>query len=315
MRISIIIPALNEEKTIKDVILDFHKELPQAHIYVIDNCSTDKTGQIAKETLKSIRNGGKVLFESRRGKANAIRSAFSKIDSDIYIMVDADLTYPAKDVHALLNPVMGGAADITVGDRLSGGRYFRENKRMFHNFGNNLVKVVINSIFKSKLNDIMSGYRVLTRRFVKNYPILVEGFELETDLTLHALDKRFTIVEIPIEYIDRPLGSESKLNTIEDGYKVIKTIIKLYKNYQPFSFFSLLALMFLLMGAGAGFPVIYEYVQTQYIRHVPLAILATGLMISSLLFFSIGIVLSTVVKIHKYEFERQLLNYTINSSY
>lgn len=308
MNIAVILPAYNEEKTIRDVVLDFGKELPDASIYVIDNNSRDLTGQIASDTLKKIGNSGRVLFEGRQGKANAIRKAFSEIDADIYVMVDADMTYPASDVHRLIEPVKAGLADMAVGDRMSEGKYQNENKRRFHNFGNNFIKFCINTIFKTELKDIMTGYRVFSRKFVKNYPILIEGFELETDITLHALDNRFSVIEVPIDYRDRPEGSFSKLNTFKDGFRVIFTIVKMLKNYRPFTFFGTLSLICLILGLAAGLPVVYEFLRTQYVSHVPLAILATGLMIFTLLLFSVGLILNTVVKLHKIDYELKLIN-------
>lgn len=308
MNIAIIIPAFNEEKTIRDVVLDFGRELPDASIYVIDNNSGDQTGNIAQSTLSEIKNSGKVLFESRQGKANAIRKAFTEIEADIYVMVDADLTYPANDVHRLIEPVKSGMADMTVGDRMSEGKYRTENKRKFHNLGNNFIKLCINAIFRTNMNDIMTGYRAFSRKFVKNYPVLIEGFELETDITLHALDNRFTIIEVPIDYRDRPEGSFSKLNTYRDGIRVVFTIIRMLKNYRPFIFFGSLSFICFLLGLSAGFPVILEFIRTQYISHIPLAILATGLMIFSLLLFSVGLILNTVVNLHKMNYELRLLD-------
>lgn len=309
MEIAVVLPAYNEEKTIRGVVLDFARELPDASIYVIDNNSKDLTNKIAKETLEEIGNRGKVLFEGRQGKANAIRKAFSEIDADIYVMVDADLTYPASDVHKLIEPIKNGRADMSVGDRMSEGKYHNENKRRFHGFGNYFIKFCINTIFKTDLKDIMTGYRAFTRRFIKNYPILIEGFELETDLTLHALDNRFAIAEVPIDYRDRPEGSFSKLSTFKDGYRVIFTIVKMLKNYRPFTFFGFLSLICFILGLSAGLPVLIEFIRIQYVSHVPLAILATGLMIFSLLLFSVGLILNTVVKLHKADYEQRLLNY------
>lgn len=310
MEIAVVLPAYNEEKTIRDVVLDFDRELPNASIYVIDNNSKDMTNSIAKETLEAIGNRGRVLFEGRQGKANAIRKAFTEIEADIYVMVDADMTYPASDVHRLIQPIESGAADMVVGDRMSEGKYYSENKRKFHNFGNNFIKFCINTIFKTDMKDIMTGYRAFSKKFVKNYPILIEGFELETDITLHALDNRFPVVEVPIDYKDRPEGSFSKLNTFRDGFRVIFTIVKMLKNYRPFTFFGSLSLICLFFGLLAGLPVVFEFLRTQYVSHVPLAILATGFMIFSLLLFSVGLILNTVVKLHKIDYELRLLNYS-----
>jgi glycosyltransferase involved in cell wall biosynthesis len=294
-KISIIIPAYNEELTIKKVIEGFHNELPSVQIVVIDNNSKDKTNFIANEVLSSIGEKGILLFEKKQGKSNAIRKAFREIDSDIYVMVDADLTYSPKDLSKLLAPVINKEADMVVGDRLSGGKYHKENKRLFHNFGNGLVCTLINKIFKANLNDIMTGYRVFSRDFVKNYPILVEGFELETDMTLYAIQNKFNIVEIPIDYKDRPAGSESKLNTFSDGFLVIRRIISIFKNYKPFLFFGIISFLFFLLSIGCGIPVIIEFIETQYVEHVPLAILSTGLMSLSFLFLITGLILDTII--------------------
>ena len=232
-KIVIIIPAYNEELTIKKVVEDFHSELPDATIVVIDNNSNDNTNFIANEALKKIGEKGVLLFEQKKGKSNAVRKAFSEIDSMVYVMVDADLTYWVKDVHKLLNPILNNEADMVVGDRLSGGKYKVENKRLFHNFGNGLVCLLINKIFNVNFNDIMSGYRVFSKHFVKNYPVLVEGFELETDMSLYAIQNKFGVLEVPINYSDRPVGSESKLNTFLDGYVVVRRIFSIFKKALP----------------------------------------------------------------------------------
>lgn len=309
LTIAIVIPAYNEEKTIRGVIHDFHRILPEAELYVIDNNSNDRTYQIAEETLAQVGASGRVIQERRQGKANAIRRAFAEIDADIYVMTDADLTYPAKEAEILIQPVIRDEAEMVVGDRISNGRYHHENKRPFHGFGNALVARIINVIFNSKLNDIMSGYRVFSRKFVKTYPILVEGFELETDLTLHALDKKFRITEIPITYQDRPEGSFSKLNTFSDGFRVLWNIFRIFKDYRPLFFFGSLAVLFALGGIAAGIPVVFEYLETRFITRVPLAILATGLMIVALVTFAIGTILDTVVKIHRFNYELELLRF------
>lgn len=306
--VAIVIPAFNEEITLKKTIIDYHTYLPDAAIYVIDNNSTDSTNEIAKSTIEELGCDGSVFLEKRQGKANAIRKAFCEIDADIYVMVDADLTYPAKEIKKLITPVVNGEADIVVGDRHTMGSYGRENKKELHNFGNWLVKILVNMLFQSKLNDIMSGCRVFNKFFVKNYPIMSSGFELETEMTIHALDKRFNIVEIPIEYKDRQTGSISKLNTIKDGSKVVKTIFLLLKDYRPFLFFGLIAVILGVMGLVFGIPVIIEFIRTRYILKVPSAILATGLFILSLLSLSVAFILDTVSKINKCNYELKLLS-------
>ncbi len=308
-KIGVIIPAYNEEDTIPRVIEESHKELPGAFVCVVDNNSTDSTGSAASKKIRELKLNGIVIFEGRRGKANAVRKAFTAVDADIYVLIDADCTYSMKDARKLINAVTSGSAEMAVGDRLSKGDYREQNKRIFHNFGNQLVRSIINIIFKSRLSDIMSGFRVFSRRFIKNFPILSEGFEIETEMTLHALDKRFMIEEIPVEYRDRPEGSKSKLNTVKDGLRVIKTIFRIYRDYKPLQFFSFPGLLCFLSGILIGLPVISEYIRLKYIYKIPSAVLATGLIITSLLLFSIGLILDTVTRHHKFDYEYSLLKY------
>lgn len=303
-----IFPAYNEEMTIADTLNAFHAEVPEAELWVIDNNSSDDTAKISLETLNKIRAGGGVLYEKRQGKGNAVRKAFMEVDADYYVISDADLTYPAEQARELLAPVLNGEADMVVGNRHAHGRYKSENKRAFHNFGNQLVLFLINTLFKSHLSDIMSGYRAFNRRFVKNYPILVEGFEIETDMTLHALDKRFRIIELPIAYKDRPEGSTSKLNTLHDGLRVIKTIINIFRYYKPLCFFGILSALFFLCGLVAAIPVLSDYIAHGYIYHVPLALLATGLEIVALLMLVVGLILDQGSYYNKCNFERKLLD-------
>lgn len=300
MNIAVLIPCYNEELTIAKVINDFKRELPDAQIYVYDNNSSDNTAQVALE------NGAIVRKEYRQGKGNVVRSMFMNIDADYYIMVDGDDTYPAEFVHSILEPLMKGSADMVIGDRLSNGTYAAENKRQFHNLGNNLVKGLINSLYKSNINDIMTGYRGFNRFFVKSFPVMSPGFQVETELSIHSLDKRFLICEIPIVYRDRPEGSESKLNTVSDGIKVIKTIFTLFKDYKPLIFFSLWGLFFLIFGLLSGIPVIIEFIQTKYITKVPSAMLAVGLIIVSMLSFACGLILDTVVSNWRKAYELEL---------
>jgi glycosyltransferase involved in cell wall biosynthesis len=306
--IAIILPAFNEEKTIQSTIESFYNELPTAHIIVIDNNSSDKTAEIVKSIFKSDNINGTLLFEPKKGKANAIRFAFSNINADIYVMCDADMTYPAKEIHKLITPIQIDHYDMVVGDRHSKGDYEKENKRSLHNFGNKLVNNIINKLFKANLHDIMSGYRAFSKKFVKNYPILVEGFELETDMTLHALDKRFKIKELPITYKDRPQGSQSKLNTLNDGFKVLKTIFNIFRYYKPLLFFSCISFIFAFLSLGFGFPVLQDWFLYKYIYHVPLAILASALGLISIIFFSLGIILDSIAHQHKFDFEQKVLN-------
>lgn len=251
---------------------------------------------------------GGVINEKRPGKGNAVRRAFLDVDADIYILADADLTYPAARAHELMAPIIAGVADMVVGDRHSSGHYAAENKRVLHGFGNRLVRHLVNKLFRSNLADIMSGYRVFNRRFVKSYPILVEGFEIETDMTLHALDKRFRIVEIPVDYRDRPAGSYSKLNTLRDGARVLSTIGNILRYYRPLVFFGGAAVFLALLGVTAGIPVLEEWITERYIRHLPLAILATGLEIVAIVLAAIGLILDSITHQDKRNFERGLLN-------
>ena len=309
MKVALILPAYNEEQTIEATVRAFHVALPEAAIWVINNRSSDETESIALATLSSLGCLGGVLNESRKGKGNAVRRAFLEINADFYVLADADLTYPADRVRDLLAPVLEGRADMVVGDRHSAGHYAAENKRALHGIGNRLVRSLVNGLFNAELADIMSGYRVFNRRFVKNYPILVEGFEIETDMTLHALDKRYRIVEIPVEYKDRPAGSVSKLNTFSDGARVLFVIMQILRYYKPFVFFGWLSILFFLAGLMAAVPVIQDWIQYQYIRHVPLAILATGLEIVAALMFGVGLILDSIVYQKRLDNERQILNF------
>lgn len=303
MKVAVLIPCYNEEQTIGKVVTDFKKELPEADIYVYDNNSKDKTSEIAKES------GAIVRHEYKQGKGNVVKSMFYDIDADIYVMVDGDDTYPAEFVHKLIKPVVDGQADMAIGDRLSNGTYQKENKRPFHEFGNNLVKKAINILFKTNLKDIMTGYRVFNKKFVKNMPVMSPKFEIETEMSLYALDKGFTIKEVPIDYRDRPEGSESKLNTVSDGIKVVKTIIKMFKDYKPLKFFTFMAVIICLIGLIIGAPVIIEFIKTRYITKVPSAVLAMGLVTLSVIIGQCGVILDTVVKNNKENYQLGLLRY------
>lgn len=301
--IAIVIPAYNEERTIRQVIGEFHAVLPEAAVWVVDNNSRDRTRALAQEALADLECRGGVLSERRQGKANAVRKAFREVEAEIYCMVDADLTYPAKELPRLITPVAEGRADLVVGDRISRGGYDRSNTRQFHAFGNRLVRTKINLLFGSELNDIMSGYRVLSREFVKLFPLLSGGFEIETEMTIHALDKRFRILEVPINYQERPAGSVSKLNTFRDGLKVLRTVFFLFKNYRPMPFFLGIAATFFGAGLLVGAPVIYEFATTGLISKVPSAILATGLTIFAVVFFSLALIMDTIVDFHRFDYE------------
>lgn len=304
MKIAVLVPCYNEELTIAKVIKDFKKELPEAEIYVYDNNSKDKTSQIATE------NGAIVRRERRQGKGNVVRSMFRDIDADCYIMVDGDDTYPSEFVHKLIQPISNGEADMVIGDRLSNGTYTNENKRAFHDFGNKLVRNLINKLFSSNINDIMTGYRAFDREFVKNIPILRGGFEIETEMSIHALDKNFLLKEIPIDYRDRPEGSFSKLNTYRDGLRVLRTIFTLYKDYKPMKFFGIIGTLLLLCGFAVGAPVLVEFAYTSFIKKVPSAILASAFVMLSTLSLICGLILDTVVKQHRQMYELLLNDFT-----
>jgi glycosyltransferase involved in cell wall biosynthesis len=288
MKIALLVPCYNEEKTISQVIEDFQRYLPQADIYVYDNNSADATAEIAA------RKGAIVKHEYKQGKANAVRSMFRQIDADIYIMVDGDNTYPASQVNRLLEIMEQRNCDMVVGDRLSNGTYTKENTRAFHNLGNNMVRWLINFIFKSNLNDIMTGYRVFSKRFVKNYPVMCSGFELETEMTIYALNNHLNIEEVTIDFIDRPEGSFSKLNTFTDGRKVIFTIFNLFRHYKPLQFFGSISIFVVLVALFFGIPPIIEFIKYHYVYKIPSAILASGLMIIALLSLAIGLILDTI---------------------
>jgi len=306
--IAVILPAYNEELTIGPTIESFWRAIPGAEIVIVNNNSTDGTEEIARDMLASLGARGRVINEKRQGKGNAVRRAFSDIDADIYVMADADLTYPAEMVGALIQPIISGEADMVVGDRLSEGHYARENKRCFHDLGNHLVKGLINRLFGAGLFDIMSGYRAFNRKFVKNYPILVEGFQLETDMTLHALDKRFRIFETPVPYKDRPAGSFSKLNTFKDGAMVIFTIAQILRYYRPMAFFGTLALLFAMAGIIAAMPVFNDWIAHRYIYHLPLAVLAAALEIVAVMSLGVGLMLDSITHQHRMNAERRLLS-------
>ncbi len=305
--IALILPAYNEALTIAATMEAFHRALPGMRIIVVDNNSTDATQRIASETLQRLGAAGAVLSELRQGKGNAVRRAFLEVEADIYVMSDADLTYPAARVRDLIQPVLENRADMVVGDRLSGGHYRQENKRHFHGLGNALVKWLVNTLFHARLADIMSGYRVFSRRFVLTYPVLIEGFQIETDITLHALDKRLRIAEVPIEYKDRPAGSQSKLNTLGDGARVLFAIVQILRFYRPLFFFGCLGALFCLAGLTASLPVFDDWFRYRYIHHVPLAVLAASLEIVAILCLGIGLILDSIAHQEKMHFEKDLL--------
>lgn len=299
MRIAVLIPCYNEEQTVGKVIADFRAQLPEADIYVFDNNSSDRTAEIARE------KGAIVIPEYQQGKGFVIRSMFRKIDADCYVMTDGDDTYPADCVQRLIEPVLAGRADMVIGDRLS-STYFSENKRPFHNFGNVLVRALINRIFHNDIHDIMTGYRAFSRQFVKSFPVLSGGFEIETEMTIFALDKRFRLEEVPVEYRDRPAGSESKLNTFADGFKVLKTIFNLYKNYKPFSFFSVIACVLAVVCLAFFIPILIQFFRIGSVPHFPTLIVTIGIGTAAVLSFFSGLILDTIQKHNKQMFELYL---------
>ena len=298
-KIAVLIPCYNESKTVKKVVEDFKKELPEAAIYVYDNNSTDGTDEIARKA------GAIVRYERKQGKGNVIRTMFREIDAQCYILVDGDDTYPAKTANEMAKKVLDDDVDMVVGDRLS-STYFTENKRMFHNFGNVLVRKLINIIYKSKIRDVMTGYRAFSYRFVKTFPVLSKGFEIETEMTIHVLDKNMNIENVVINYKDRPQGSVSKLNTYSDGARVIKTIVALYKNYKPLSFFLWISLILVLLGTCFLIPVLVEYAKTGLVPKMPSFLTSIFFYICAIQSFFGGLILDTIVKKEKQDFEIKL---------
>lgn len=298
-KIAVIIPCYNEAKTIKKVINDYKKALPEATIYVYDNNSNDGTDKIALE------NGAIVRYEYKQGKGNVIRSMFREIEADCYLMIDGDDTYPAENAREMCNLILEGKADMVNGDRLS-STYFTENKRLFHNFGNKIVRFSINKLFSNNIRDIMTGYRAFSHEFVKGFPVLSKGFEIETEMTIHAVDKNYKVVEIPVSYRDRPVGSVSKLNTYKDGFKVLKTIASLFKEYKPAIFFNIIALLILIVSLVLGIPVFVEYFKTGLVPRFPSLIVAGILLNIALLLWITGIILQVIVKKHKQLYELML---------
>ena len=295
-KIAVLIPCYNESKTIAKVVKDYKEALPEADIYVYDNNSVDETDKIAKEA------GAIVRYERRQGKGNVIRSMFHQIDADCYLMIDGDDTYPAENARQMCAEVLSGGADMVIGDRLS-STYFEENKRPFHNIGNVTVRYLINKLFHSNVRDIMTGYRAFSRDFVKMFPVLSKGFEIETEMTIHALDKNMLLKEIPVTYRDRPAGSVSKLNTYSDGMKVIFTIFRLFRDYKPLLFFSCISVVLLAVAAILFVPVFYEYLQTGLVPRYPTLIVSGFIVLLAMLLWSCGLILEVLVKKHRQMFE------------
>ena len=299
-KIAVLIPCYNEEKTIGKVVSDWRESLPEAVIYVYDNNSTDRTAQIAEES------GAVVRHEYQQGKGNVIRRMFREIDARCYIMVDGDDTYPAEYGRQMADLVLLKNADMVVGDRLS-STYFEENKRLFHNFGNSLVRGSINRLFKTNIRDIMTGYRAFSFLFVKSFPVLSKGFEIETEMSIHAVEKNMRIENVIIEYRDRPEGSESKLNTYSDGMRVLSTIFRLYKNYKPMYFFGWLSAILFALTVILFVPVFVEYTQTGLVPRFPTLIVSGFIGLGGVLSLFTGLILTTLAEKDRQEFEFRLI--------
>lgn len=299
-KIAILIPCYNEGQTIEKVIKDYRNVLPDADIYVYDNNSTDGTAEIAA------RAGAIVRHEYRQGKGNVIRSMFREIEADCYLMIDGDDTYPAENALEMVNLVLNKGVDMVIGDRLS-STYFTENKRPFHNTGNRAVRFLINTLFQSNVKDIMTGYRAFSPLFVKTFPVLSKGFEIETEMTIHALDKNFLLEEVPVGYRDRPEGSVSKLNTVSDGIKVLKTIAALFREYRPFLFFTTVSAVLWFIALIMFIPVLIEYFKTGLVPRFPTVIVSGVVATFGTLLWICGVILEVVIKKH-----RQLYELTLN---
>ena len=298
-RIAVLLPCYNEALTIGKVVEDFKLALPDAAIYVYDNNSSDGSGEIAAKL------GAIVRRVSQQGKGHVVRRMFQEVDADVYVMVDSDDTYPADEVHKLVEPVASGEADMVIGDRLS-STYMAENKRPGHNFGNILVCGLIRWLWNYPIHDVMTGYRVFSRRFVKTCPVLSNGFEIETEMTLHTLDKRMCIKEIPVQYRDRPKGSYSKLNTISDGFRVLKTIFNMFRFYRPLAFFGIIGAILSVISVAMAWPVFAEYFRSGTVPRFPTLIVACFLLTSALLSFGVALILDAVKKQSDQSFELSL---------
>ena len=300
-KIAVLIPCYNEEKTIAKVVTDFKQNLPEATIYVYDNNSTDRTAELASGA------GAVVRHEYMQGKGNVIRRMFREIDAECYIMTDGDDTYPAEYAAELADKVLEKHADMVVGDRLS-STYFSENKRPFHNVGNSFVRKSINLLFHSEIKDIMTGYRAFSFEFVKTFPVLSSGFEIETEMSIHAVEKNMQVENVIIDYRDRPEGSESKLNTYSDGMKVIRTIVKLYRTYKPMQFFGTIAFILAALSVGFMIPVLRTYAATGLVPQYPTLIVCGFTMIAAIQSFFAGLQLQTIVQQNRQSFEMNLQN-------
>lgn len=300
-RIAVLIPCYNEEKTIEKVINDMRAALPDSVIYVYDNNSTDDTVRIAQQA------GAVVRHEYQQGKGNVIRRMFREIDAECYIMTDGDDTYPATAAPMMVEMILDRHADMVVGDRLS-STYFKENKRPFHNFGNMLVRKMINLIFNSDIKDIMTGYRAFSYDFVKSFAVLSKGFEIETEMTIHAIDKNMYIENVIIDYRDRPEGSESKLNTTADGMKVIKTIFRLFRDYKPLKFFGMISIVLFFLAFSFFVPIFINYIKTGLVPNFPTLIVCGFVGVAALLSLFSGLILESIVWKSKRDYEMVLLS-------
>ncbi|MDE6905898.1 MAG: glycosyltransferase family 2 protein [Lachnospiraceae bacterium] len=298
-KIAVLVPCYNESRTIKKVVEDFKRVLPEAVIYIYDNNSTDGTDEIARAS------GAIVRYEYKQGKGNVIRRMFRDIDAECYIMIDGDDTYPAEAAPEMVKMVFEQNADMVVGDRLS-STYFTENKRPFHNFGNSLVRKSINVLFETDIKDIMTGYRAFSYLFVKTFPVLSKGFEIETEMSIHAADKNMQVENVVIEYRDRPEGSVSKLNTFSDGFRVLKTIARLYQTYKPMNFFGIIAAVLALLSIGFMIPILIQYGQTGLVPHFPTLIACGFVMLAAIQSFFSGLILTTLGQKNRQDFEMQL---------
>ena len=305
-KIAVLIPCYNEEMTIYKVVSDFRRVLPEAVVYVYDNNSKDRTAE------EALRAGAVVRREYKQGKGNVIRRMFREIDAQCYIMTDGDDTYPAEDAPEMVRMVLERGSDMVVGDRLS-STYFTENKRPFHNFGNSLVRKMINVIFHTDIKDIMTGYRAFSYSFVKSFPVISKGFEIETEMSIHAVDKNMLVENVVIGYRDRPQGSESKLNTISDGTKVLRTIVRLFRDYKPMSFFGILAGMLAVLAIAFFIPVFVEYTKTGLVSRFPTLFMCGFTMLAAIQAFFAGMILQTMKMKNLQDFEMELQH--INTRY
>ena len=300
MKIAVLLPCYNEASTIAKVVTDFRAALPEADIYVYDNNSTDGTAQVAQHA------GAIVRHEPVQGKGNVIRRMFREVEADCYLMADGDDTYPAEQARQMVSPILEEHVDMVIGDRLS-STYFEQNKRPFHNGGNRVVRWLIRRFWHTDIHDIMTGYRAFSRTFVKNFPVMSGNFEIETEMTIHALDRRFLLREVPVVYRDRPQGSVSKLNTFSDGISVLKTIVLLYKEYRPLRFFSWLAAFLSLAGVLLLIPVLVEYFHTGLVPRFPTLIVSMFLLLAALLSLFTGLCLDVIVTKDRKNYELRLL--------